>query len=568
VDSDKHHSTLPADRQPFGRVFAYGMGGLIPIALFNIAGQLIGLMGNISMGLSAFWLGTIMIIPRLWDAFTDPLMGHISDNAQTRWGRRRPFILVGAIAVAITFVAMWWGPGVGEASDLVRLLYLLLFLLLFYTACTVFEIPHGALGMEMANDTHERTRLFSAKSFLGNLFAMGTPWLFALANLKIFRGAGGNEADGMRWVSMVIAAILIPMAFWWFAACKEPVSRAKTERIGFFENIKNTFQNRLFLLLVVVFFVLAMGFNFVALLNYYISIFYIFGGDKVAAGFLLGINGTVWAITGLLAVFPLNWLDRRLGKRNTLVFAILLMCGAQLSKIVCYNPEHPYLVLIPTVLLSAGMLMFFTLGPSMLGDICDENELRTGRRSDGSYYAVFWWFIKLGTAFASFVTGVLIVVSQFDETQTVGVDKLKGSIEVVQAAAAARPNIVKADFDVTTIAIHELRAHFTEKESGEHTAMILRKLNTLEGEVIALQSGDYSSPDGLHERLENLVVSTLGIAQQSPETLFRLRVVEILLPLLLSVVSLTFAFRYPLTEERIYEIKAELERRKEMGSDG
>ncbi len=142
----------------------------------------------------------------------------------------------------------------------------------------------------------------------------------------------------------------------------------------------------------------------------------------------MGINGTIWAITGVLAVFPLNWISPRLGKRNTLILAMVLMCLAQLSKIVCYNPEHPYLVLIPTVLLSAGMLFFFTLGSSMVGDICDEDELKTGHRSEGSYYAVFWWFIKMGTALASFVAGVLIVFTMFDETQVTRVDSLQGSI--------------------------------------------------------------------------------------------------------------------------------------------
>lgn len=565
---DEHHKTAAKDRISFSTLVAFGMGGLIPIALFNIAGQLMGLMGNISMGLSAFWLGVIMIIPRLWDAFTDPMMGHISDNAQTRWGRRRPFILVGAIAVAVSFTAMWWGPqkdtiGQDGMSEAMSLLYILALLLVFFTSTTVFEIPHGALGMEMSGDTHERTRLFSAKSFLGNLFAMGTPWLFWLANREIFRGVGGNEHDGMRWVSVLIAVVIIPMAFWWFIACKEKTVAGPSSRISFRKNLQNTMQNRLFLLLVVIFFILAMGFNFVSLLNYYISIFYLYGGDKDAASVLLGINGTVWAVTGLLAVFPLVWLDRHLGKRNTLVTAILLMCGAQLSKIVCYNPSLPYLVLVPTVLLSAGMLMFFTLGPSMLGDICDANELKTGRRSDGSYYAVFWWFIKMGTAFASFVTGVLIVVSQFDESQTVGVDRLKGSLEVVQAEVVKGNAISDVDFSVAYKAMEELRIHFESKEQNGHVETVLGKLAVLKADVQRLEKGELAT-----DKLEHLVSVALAIAEQSPSTLLRLRVIEIVLPILLSMVSLALTFKYPLTEKQIYEIKAELERRREAETHG
>ena len=421
----------PEDRISWPRLIAYGSGGIIPIALFNIAGQLMGLIGNIGLGLSAFWLGVIMIFPRLWDAVSDPVMGHLSDNTRTRWGRRRPYIFVGGLLVAISFAGMWWVPdGIGEWGQLA---FILGGLLIFFTACTLFEIPHGALGMEMSKDPHERTRLFSSKSFFGNLFAMGTPWLLFFAGLEIVRGTGGTLVDGMRYVSLFIAVIMLPLIVWWFFGTREPgyASTQNQERTQFWANMQVAIRNKTFLCLVLIIFTLAMGFNFVGLFNYYISIYYLYGGDQYAAGALLGINGMVWAVTGLLAVFPLNWISPRIGKRQTLMLAISLMCIAQLSKIVCYNPENPYLVIIPTVLLSMGMLMFFTLGASMVGDICDEDELNTGTRSEGSYYSVYWWFIKMGTAFASFVTGALLVATQFNETQSKHSAELFGCYEVI-----------------------------------------------------------------------------------------------------------------------------------------
>ena len=103
-------STKAEDKIRFSQLAAYGAGGIIPIALFNVAGILVGLMGNISLGLSAFWLGAILIVPRLWDALSDPIIGHLSDNTRTRWGRRRPYLLLGGIAVAVSFVVIWWIP--------------------------------------------------------------------------------------------------------------------------------------------------------------------------------------------------------------------------------------------------------------------------------------------------------------------------------------------------------------------------------------------------------------------------------------------------------------------------
>ena len=680
-ESTAVHQTKPEDRIRFSQLAAYGAGGIIPIALFNIAGILVGLMGNISLGLSAFWLGVILIIPRLWDALSDPVIGHLSDNTRTRWGRRRPFLLLGGILVAVFFVIMWWIP----KGDRVRLwfptetgfqafqlVYILLSLLLFFTACNIFEIPHGALGMEMTTDYHERTRLFSAKSFVGNLFAMSTPWLFALANLERFKGTG-NEADGMRYVSIMIAVVLIPLSFWWTFQLREPgfSKAAKHEKTPFWKDMKRTASNRNFARLTLAVFTLAMGFNFVQLLGSYIPIFYVFGGDKVAGAYLLGINGTIWAVTGLLAVFPLNWISPKLGKRNTLAIAILLMCLAQLSKIVCYNPHFPYLIVIPTILLSAGMLFFFTLGSSMVGDICDEDELATGYRAEGSYYSIFWWLIKMGTAFASFIAGALIVLTAFDEIQVTKVDGLQGNIrgirseiqswggaqsltgtpsellgkaktEVAKAldeakkyvgslelesakqpkpseplateyqsrkrdrlrdalatmrstaggleqlqvrlaslgpqaqdslgkatVAEAIPLTLQTRLEKARMNSFELMAHLQSqsrkhKNSQAHYEEIIRNMTTVDDRIARLKAA--SSLEALDQELTAITNDIVPLTKQTPFTLLMMRVVEIGLPVLLSLVSLYFLFQYSLTEKRSHEIKDLLKQRNEARS--
>jgi GPH family glycoside/pentoside/hexuronide:cation symporter len=669
--------TKPEHQIHFSQLTAYGAGGIIPIALFNIAGILVGLMGNISLGLSAFWLGAIMIVPRLWDALSDPVIGHLSDNTRTRWGRRRPYLLLGGILVAVFFVVIWWIP----KGDLVRtwfptesgfhafqLVYILFSLLLFFTSVNIFEIPHGSLGMEMTTDYHERTRLFSAKSFVGNLFAMSTPWLFALANMRVFKGTGGNEADGMRYVSLMIAAILIPLSFWWTYKLREPgfVKAAKHEKTPFWRDMKHSATNRNFIMLTLTIFTLAMGFNFVQLLGSYIPIFYVFGGDKVAGAYLLGINGTIWAITGLLAVFPLNWISPKVGKRNTLIISIVLMCLAQLSKIVCYNPHHPYLITIPIVLLSTGMLFFFTLGSSMVGDICDEDELKTGYRAEGSFYSIFWWFIKMGTALASLVAGALIVFTMFDETQVTKVDKLQGSIRELRSKvqywkdyhgssgnnvewignakiqddealkeskeyvtylekesqidqeetdpiatacqnkrkglmmnaisttkstisaleqlnvrlersgplspdsmvkpliAEAIPLTLQTKLEKARINLFELISRLKTKyletrNSKEHYRMLLQNIALVDTRLTDINTK--LSPDYLDKELSAMETEIVPLTKQTPYTLLMMRVVEIGLPLLLSIFSIFFVLRYTLTEKRSHEIKDLLKQR-------
>jgi len=466
----EHHTTAARDRIPWIQLIAYGMGGFVPIALFNSVGQLSGLILNVGLGISAILVGVAQMVPRFWDAVTDPIMGHISDNTRGRWGRRRPYIFFGGLAVSVSFVAMWSVPRGWDAGG--QFWYFLLMSLVFYSAVTVFEIPHGALGMEMTDDYHERTRLFSAKSFIGNLGAIITPWFYAMANWDLFKGSGGDEVDGMRNVAYVAGAMVLVPAFACAFLCKE---RHQTlvqhqDRESLLTSLKRTGSNKTFLRLVGIVFATVMGFNLVNGFANYIAIFYLFSGDKEAASVLLGNNGSAWGITSVVAVFPLLYISKRFGKNKTMTTAILLMAGAQASKIVCYNPDFPYLVLIPTVMLAAGMLMFFTLASAMVADVCDEDELNTGTRSEGSYYAVFWWFMKMGMAVAYLAAGLLIAATGFDE----------------------------------------------KSDAQTHTTMLL------------------------------------------------MRVFEIGLPIGLCVISLLLVRKYPLTEERAYEVKSLLDQRRKQ----
>jgi GPH family glycoside/pentoside/hexuronide:cation symporter len=499
---------------------------------------------------------------------------------------------VGGLLVAVSFVAIWWIPDgarvrsifISDASfEWFQLAYILGGLLVFYTACTIFEIPHGALGMELSGDYHERTRLFSAKSFLGNLFAMGTPWLLTLAALPFFCGSSGNLAYGMRYVSLGVAAIVAPLSVWWFFTLREPTSdRLQSQRrTSFWEEMTRTLTNRVFLRLTIAIFALKMGFDFVSNFSNYITIFYVYGADEKPATVLLGWNGTIWAVVGVVAVFPLNWLSRRLGKNRSLLLAVLLMCAAQLSKIVCYNPAAPELLIIPTAILSMGMLMFFTLAASMMADVVDLDELTAGRRADGTYYAAFWWILKTGGALASFVGGALMVYTQFDAKQNVEVGRLLGPVRSLAAEAdkwLETPPSLEARKTRIDEAVREIEKQLDvveRQQAGrasakgidqEHVKLLAQLADDANDQtkVLARNANQLAaSPPALLDAVLDLDRTVIGLKAQSPRTLFRLRVVEIGLPIFLSFVTVAMLAGYPLTEERCYEIKAELDSRKQ-----
>jgi len=464
----KHHITSKEDRLPFIQKTGYGIGAVVTIVAVNSLMQLTGLFYVLGLGISVIWIGWAQAIPRLWDAITDPIVGSISDNTRSRFGRRIPYILLGGLLVGVTFALLFMVPR--DWSKEAIFSYFLLTSLIFYTAVTIYSVPHGALGFEMTSDYHEKTRVFAYASFIGNIGAIASPWLYYFANKPIF----GDNNEGMKWVCMVMGQILFVYATICAFTCKEPKFKQVKDqkKVKFWESFKVTCKNRTFIMLVTAFVLVIVGYQFVMGFGNYIMIFYVFSGDTKAASGLLGWNGTLWAAVGLIGVFPLTWISTRLGKTKTVMISFLMLAAGNLLKIVCYNREYPWLTLIPTVFLSLAMVMCFTLVNAMNADICDEDELKTGKRREGSYYAVYGWWWKMAVSISTVISGYLLRATGFVE----------------------------------------------------------------------------------------------GAGQQSETTLYWIRFCEIVLPSVLCLISVGILTKYPLTEDRAYEVKELLAKRKEAGS--
>jgi len=407
------HLTAPADRIPLSQKLAYGMGSVVTIVAVNSVVQLTSLVYVVGLGISAIWIGYAQALPRLWDAFVDPFLGNMSDNSRSRFGRRIPFLVVGGVLVGIAFWLLWTVPR--QWSQPAMFGYFMVTSLFFYTVVPIYSIPHGALGLEMTDDYHEKTSLFAYASFIGNVGAFTLPWIYYLANRPIF---GGDPVAGIKWVCLGMSVILTICALVCAFVCQEgKLKQTKTqEKIPVLESFKATYRNATFLKLVLAFVLLIVGFQLVMGFSNFITIFYLFGGDKDPASTLMAQNGTLWAAVGLAGVFPMTWLSKRCGKRFTVIFSFVVIIVGNLLKIVCYNRAHPWLTFVPTICLSLGMVFCFSLVNSMISDICDEDEYATGVRREGIYFAVYNWWWKVAVSIASVASGYLLRLTGFTES--------------------------------------------------------------------------------------------------------------------------------------------------------
>ncbi|MBI1754285.1 MAG: MFS transporter [Acidobacteria bacterium] len=411
---------VPNPRVPVGQKVAYGFGAIVTIVAVNSVTQLTSLVYVVGLGISAIWIGYAQALPRLWDAIVDPFLGNLSDNSRSRFGRRIPFLVVGGVLIGVAFTLLWTVPR--DWSKPAMFGYFVATSLFFYTVVPVYSIPHGALGLEMTEDHHEKTSIFAYASFIGNVGAFFLPWVYFLANRPIFKG---DTVAGIKWVCLGMSVFLTASALVCAFVCKEgKLQQAREQKpISIVQGFRMTYSNPAFIRLVAAFSLLIVGFQLVMGFSNLTTIFYLFDGNKDAASTLMAENGTLWAAVGIAGVFPMVWLSKRFGKKATVIMAFAIIMGGNLLKLVCYNRGLPMLTFIPTISLSLGMVICFSLINSMISDICDEEEVVGGARQEGVYFAVYNWWWKVGVSVASVASGYLLRWAGFAEgmaTQTGG----------------------------------------------------------------------------------------------------------------------------------------------------
>jgi len=184
--------------------------------------------------------------------------------------------------------------------------------------------------------------------------------------------------------------------------------------VKFFKDFAITLKFAPFMKLCLATFMVFNGFMMVASFQFYVIIYYVFGGDQAQGAEYAGWAGTASAFGTFFVIFFISWLSTKIGKRRAFFFSTGVSIFGYLLKWFCYDPRYPILLILPAPLIAFGLGGLFTLMGSMIADVCDLDELETHERREGMFGSIYWWVIKLGMAAALAIGGVLLNVTGFD----------------------------------------------------------------------------------------------------------------------------------------------------------
>lgn len=412
------------DYVPVLQKIAYGFGGLTNNLLSGVFGAM-AIVLNLGLKMDPAMIGFIMGASRLTDAFLDPVMGYVSDHTRSRWGRRRPYIVSGAVLTGVIFMLLWRIPeGHGQQF------YFWFFLAgttLFYAAFTMYATPFIALGYEMTAGYNERTRIQAYNNLFGQIPWLLLSWCYAfMENKRLF----SSNVEGAKVLAIIVGIVAIVVGVLPGLFCKEPfydiahAEESKEGGIGFLKkllgHVKNffggfavTLKNRHFLKLAAATFLVFNGFTMIAGLGPYVIIFYVFGGNQVSGATYVGLFGTTLSACTFGAIYVVAWLATRVGKKQAFLISTAIAILGYMVKWFSYQPDSPHFLFLSAPFIAFGLGGLFTTVSSMIADVCDQDELEVGRRREGTFGAIYWWMVKLGMAVALAVSGIILNATGF-----------------------------------------------------------------------------------------------------------------------------------------------------------
>lgn len=432
----------PSDRVPMVQKFAFGLGSCHDMWGHWIYPTVALTVFNIHLGVPIAVVTTALMFNRLFDAISDPIFGRLSDNTRTRFGRRRPYILVGGVLSGLAMPLLFWvSPG---WSNTMYVAFILGSSAIFIPLMSAFNMAYQSLGTEMTPDYHERTSLFSWKTALQKLPELANYFIPQFTTMAIWIGAssanlldrlGSLVTSSQAWERSApgqhpnillgaqigfaaLGAIMVVVAILQFVLLREryyhQVVASQQTKVPLIAAIVGAVRCRPFRLLLLMIVTFATGQSMVSTLSYYDVLYYVCGGD-VALGnawlFYMGIGNMVLGVAGL-PIF--SCLARLWGKRQALAFALVFSILMYLSTWWTYTPRVPWLLPLSWGLIGMGAAGIWMLYQSILADVMDYDEAESGFRREGSFNACASWLIKAGMAAGFGCSGLILATTGFD----------------------------------------------------------------------------------------------------------------------------------------------------------
>ena len=460
----------------FKEKFSVGTGGLT-VSLGNQSVRTTGQgVLNMILGIPSQWVGIVLAIPLLWDAITDPIMGNFSDNFRSRFGRRRPFIFIGAILMGLTFASIWMIP-MGW-SDAGKLAWFLVTSLLFYTAYTIFSVPFIGLTFEMTPDYDERTSVQGYVTFWNRLGEMTYMGLIPLSLTYIAWKYGYTEStelttnekmEGIRFLAAMYGGIgmtlfgILPAFFAKERNYELNVKEHRGVRDPFWKSAKLSLQNKAFAILCTLAVFTIVAGMFASNMDWYLLTYYLSNGD-VSLGTQWKLIVTIgYAVVGILGIPIIVWLTGKMTKIHGFMFIYGMMVLNAVLRWIVYRPGRFDTPLawgnfseVGTSLAAVAKSLIWldpltggvfwigvgVLGQSLIADVCDDDELKNGHRREGMFGAIYGWSMKASFAISFVLIGFFLKWIGFDpglETQTEGTYL---SMRVAMCAGAAGPALL------------------------------------------------------------------------------------------------------------------------------
>ena len=438
------------DRVPFWQKMAYGSAGTVDILSVWVMVSIAYQVFQMELKMSFNQVALILMSLRLWDGIADPVMGWISDNTRTRWGRRRPYILVGAILSAITYPIIWWFPR--DLTQTQTMGWVIGFGILFYSCFTIWAMPFQSLLMEMTPDYNERTRTASVRGIFQTLAGLFNGFCWWLSLLPVFYVNGAQSpSNGMRYISLFVAVMMLllgplPALFVKERYYESDLTR-KQAKIGLFTSLKETLSCKAFLILCVVTVLFLLGSSIFDSYGRYVGTYYVLGGEWGRASWFVGLGTVTYTVISLIMIQAFKKLSEKIGKNNCLFISLGLVLFSVSITWWTNNPNYPYLMLINSFFVGAGYAGLWLMIPSMQVDVVDLDELNTGERREGSFASIFSWVLKLSFCLGFMLSGPLLQMTGFsDDLQGAELERALTNMRIGYIALPVAALVVAAVF--------------------------------------------------------------------------------------------------------------------------